>query len=117
MNTRDVKSRIAELFYNVLLCDITEEYEDFLEISIALARLIETIKPDPQRQLVQKVNSIKEQGNLAICNVSSDINDFRNKIQMEAYRAQSIGNIKRTVKTQICDILQNVLSSEKILQE
>lgn len=113
----DVKSRITELYYNILLCDITTEYQGFMDACRALAMLIETTKPDSERKLVEQINEIANDGYLAEKNISRDKFDYRSSIACRRTVISETSKIDRQVKASICDLLTKIIIKEKILQE
>lgn len=119
MKTRELKSRIGELFFEVLLADVTKDYafNDFIEGAIALARLIEVNRPDPERKLVDKVEAIEQGGYIMMDRKMQDKEQFSNVIRMKAQNAFVVGNVRRDVKNEICELLQKVLTDERILEE
>ena len=119
MKTREVKSRIGELFYEVLLADVTKDYafNEFMEGAIALARLIEVNRPNPERKLVEKVESIEQGGYIMMDRKMQDKEQFQNVIRMKAKNAFTVANIRRDIKNEICELLQKVLTDERILEE
>jgi len=119
MKAQEVKNRIGELFYEVLLADVTQDYtyNEFLEGATALARLIEVNRPDPERKLVEKVESIEQGGYSMMNSKTQDKENFLNVIRMKAQNTFTIANIRRDVKNEICELLQKILTLERILEE
>lgn len=119
MKTRELKSRIGELFFEILLIDVTQEhtFNSFIEGAIALARLIEVNRPNMERKLVEQVEAIEQGGYIMMNKKIGDKEQFQNVIRMKAQNTFTIANIRRDVKNEICELLQEILTEERILEE
>ena len=115
----NIKNRIAEIYSEILIFDVTEEnnFNQFIDGAIAVARLIETVKPDANRKLIEQIEEVEYYGNLNMKTKLKKKGELLTPIRIRGHNEYVIANGRRRIKNEISKLLQNVITRERILEE
>ena len=116
MSQTDLKQKIGELFYEILLCDISTRYNDFYTYTNALARIISLLKPHCGH-INYEIDTIREESIMEINKIPTDIDHYLNSIKRRTHVEGEYTRIHAVEKERICELLQDVLAKERLLAE
>lgn len=115
----NIKNRIADIYSEILIFDVAEEnsFNQFIEGAIAVARLIETVKPDANRKLIERIEKVEYYGNLNMKAELKTKGELLTPIRIRGHNEHVIANGRRRIKSEISKLLQTVITQERILEE